>query len=72
MKVKVLVFKDYDYGNIMDTYVFKEEADLEEIKHTVEYTYDVVEEGQRPYCDIIRELYGHLMLNVIEEKEIDW
>lgn len=71
MKVKVLNFLDYDYGNIMDTFVFTEEADIEEIKKTVNNVFQE-EEGDRPYCDIVNELYGHLMLNVIEREEYDW
>jgi hypothetical protein len=71
MKVKVLIFLDYDYGNVMDTFVFTEEADIEEIKKTVTKTFEE-EEGDRPYCDIVNELYGHLMLNVIEREEFDW
>lgn len=71
MKVKVLNFLDYDYGNIMDTFVFAEDADLEEIKQTVNKVFQE-EEGDRPYCDIVCELYGHLMFNVVEREEIDW
>ena len=71
MKVKVLNYLDYDYGNIMDTFVFVEEADIDEIKRTVADIFDK-EEGDRPYCDIICELYGHLMLNVVEREEVDW
>ena len=71
MKVKVLNFLDYDYGNIMDTFVFTEDADIEEIRKTVEKVFQE-EEGDRPYCDIVNELYGHLMLNVIEREEVDW
>ena len=71
MKVKVLNYLDADYGNIMDTFVFKEEADIEEIKNTVQ---DIFEKecGERPYCDIMTELFGHLMLNVIENEDVDW
>lgn len=71
MKVKILNFVDYDYGNIMDTFVFTEDADIEEIKRTVEKVFQE-EEGQRPYCDIINELYGNLMLDVIEEDKVIW
>ena len=71
MKVKVLNFLDYDYGNIMDTFVFTEEADIEEIKKTVNNVFQE-EEGDRPSCDLVNELYGHLMLNVIEREEYDW
>ena len=71
MKVKVLNFIDYDYGNVMDTFVFTEEADIEEIKRTVEKVFHK-EEGQRPYCDIVNELYGNLMLDVIEEDKVNW
>ena len=71
MKVKVLNFLDYDYGNVMDTFVFTENADIEEIKKTVADIFEK-EEGSRPYCDIVNELYGHLMLNVIEREEYDW
>lgn len=71
MKVKVLNFLDYDYGNVMDTFVFTEEADIKEIEETVSNVFRE-EEGQRPYCDIVNELYGHFMLNIIERKEINW
>ena len=71
MKVKVLNFIDYDYGNVMDTFIFTEEADIEEIKRTVEKVFQE-EEGQRPYCDIVNELYGNLMLEVIEEDKVNW
>ena len=71
MKVKILNFVDYDYGNIMDTFVFTEDADIEEIKQTVEKVFQE-EEGQRPYCDIINELYENLMFDVIEEDKVIW
>lgn len=71
MKVKVLNFIDYDYGNIMDTFVFVEDADIEEIKQTVERVFQE-EEGQRPYCDIISELYENLLFDVIEREEVNW
>ena len=71
MKVKVLNFVDYDYGNIMDTFVFTEDADIELIKQTVERVFHN-EEGQRPYCNIIDELYGDLMFDVTERQEVDW
>ena len=71
MKVKILNFVDYDYGNIMDTFVFTEDADIEEIKRTVEKVFQE-EEGQRPYCDIINELYKNLMFDVIEEDKVIW
>ena len=71
MKVKILNFVDYDYGNIMDTFVFTEDADIEEIKRTVEKVFQE-EEGQRPYCDIINELYENLMFDVIEEDKVIW
>ena len=71
MKVKVMIFKDYDFGNIMDTIVFKEEADLVEIKEKVNEVFQS-EEGERPYIDIIDELYGHLRVNVVENIDIYW
>lgn len=71
MKVKILNFVDYDYGNIMDTFVFAEEADIEEIKQTVERVFQE-EDGIRPYCDIVNELYENLMFDVIEEDKILW
>lgn len=71
MKVKVLNFIDYDYGNIIDTFVFTEDADIEEIKETVERVFQE-EEGIRPYYDIISELYGNLMFDVIEEDKVIW
>ena len=71
MKVKVLNFLDYDNGTIMDTFVFKEEADIKEIKDAVLEVFEE-EDGIRPYCDIITELYGDLMFNVIERVEYDW
>ena len=71
MKVKVLNYIDYDSGEIMDTFVFKEEADIEEIKKTVQYVFEE-EEGIRPYIDIMNELYGHLVLEVIEESQYKW
>ena len=71
MKVKVLNFIDYDYGNIMDTFVFTEDADIEEIKRTVERVFQE-EDGMRPYCDIIGELYANLMFDVIKREDIKW
>jgi len=71
MKVKVLNFLDYDNGNIMDTYVFTEDADIEEIKQTVEKVFQE-EDGQRPYCDIINELYRNVMFDIIERQEFNW
>lgn len=71
MKVKILNFLDYDYGTVMDTFVFTEEADIKEIAKTVNNVFQE-EEGERPYCDIVTELYGHLMFNVIEREEINW
>lgn len=71
MKVKVLNFLDYDYGTLMDTFVFTEDADIEEIIKTVEDVFHK-ECGDRPYCEIVNELYGHLMLNVVERQEFDW
>lgn len=71
MKVKVLNYVDCDNGEIMDTFVFKEEANIEEIKKNVQ---DVFEEkaGVYPYIDIIYKLYGHLMLDVVEESQCEW
>lgn len=71
MKVKVLNFLDSDYGIILDTFVFTEEVDIEEVKEKVEEVFQE-EQGQRPYCDIIIELYGHLMLEIVENEKVDW
>ena len=71
MKVKVLNFLDYDYGNVMDTFVFTEDADVEEIKQTINKVFEE-EEGARPYCDIVSELYKNVMFDVTEREEILW
>lgn len=71
MKVKVLNFLDYDCGNIMDTFVFTEDADIEEIKQTANKVFEE-EEGSRPYYDIVNELYKNLLFDVIEREEILW
>lgn len=71
MKVRVLNFIDYDYGNLMDTFVFTEDADIEEIKKTVENVF-YEEGGTRPYYDIINELYKNVMFDVIETEEVKW
>ena len=71
MKAKILNFIDYDFGNIMDTFVFKDDANIEEIKETVEKVFED-EGGQRPYCNIINEWYGDLMLQVIETHNVQW
>ena len=71
MKVKVLNFIDCDYGNIMDTFVFTEDADIEEIKQTVERVFEE-ECGERPYCDIISERYENVLFDVIEREEVNW
>jgi predicted transcriptional regulator YdeE len=71
MRVKVLNFLDYDNGNLMDTFVFTEDADIEEIRETVERIFQE-EEGQRPYCDIINERYKNVMFDVFSREEIYW
>lgn len=71
MKVRVLNFIDYDYGNLMDTFVFTEDADIEEIKKTVENVF-YEEGGTRSYYDIINELYKNVMFDVIETEEVKW
>ena len=71
VKVKVLNYIDCDNKNIMDSFVFTEEANLDEITKKVNDVFEA-ENGERPYCDIIEELYSHLMLNVIENKKYDW
>ena len=67
--VKVLNFVDADNGSIMDTFVFDKSADLNEIESRVK---EVFEEEGNPYCDIVRELYGHLLINTVERTEVDW
>ena len=67
--VKVLNFIDADNGSIMDTFVFDKSADLTEIENKVK---EVFEEEGNPYCDIVRDLYGHLLVNTEERAEVDW
>lgn len=60
-----------EYKNIMDTYVFKAQANLEEIQLKVCEIWEA-EEGERSYSDIITEFFGDLLIEVIETDEIIW
>ena len=71
MNVKVLNYVDYNSGKIMNTFVLKEEANLQEITKTVDRVF-WEKEAEVPYCDIVRDLYGHLLLNVVENETYDW
>lgn len=71
MKVKVLNYLNEDNGEVMDTFVFKSEADLSEIKSTVANVFEE-ECGERPYCAIITDLFGHLLLEEEEREDVYW
>lgn len=71
MKVKVLNYLNYDTGELMDTFVFKAEADVKKIAKEVEEIFRN-EEGTRPYITIIHDLYSHLLVKVLDTENIDW
>lgn len=71
MKVKVLNYFNYDTGELMNTFVFKAEADIKKIAKEVEEIFRD-EEGTRPYITIIHDLYGHLLVKVLDTENIDW
>lgn len=76
MKVKVLHYlngsdEPSEYGKIMDTFVFKENANIERIAAYVQKVWEE-NEGQRSYYDIITENFGDKLLDVIESKEVVW
>ena len=76
MRVKVLHYlngsdEPSEYGKIMDTFVFSESVDIEQIANDVQAIWEE-NEGQISYHDIIAEKYGDKMLDVIESKEVVW
>lgn len=76
MRVKVLHYlngsdEPSEYGKIMNTFVFPEDADIEQIANDVQAIWEE-NEGQKSYYDIITEKYGDKLLDVIESKEVVW
>ena len=76
MKVKVLHYlngsdEPSEYGQIMSTFVFPEDVDIEQIADDVQAVWEE-NEGELSYYDIITEKYGDKMLEVIESKEVVW
>lgn len=76
MKVKVLHYLNgsdelSEYGKIMDTFVFPESVDIEQIAAEVQEIWEE-NEGQKSYCDIITEKYGDRLLGMVESKEVIW
>ena len=76
MKVKILHYlngsdEPSEYGKIMNTFVFPEDADIEQIANDVQAVWEE-NEGQLSYYDIITKKYGDKMLDVIESKEVVW
>lgn len=70
VNVKILIFKD-DSGKSFDVYAFREEADINEIKNTVEKTFEE-ECGERMIHEIIEEKYGDLLVGISECEEVEW
>lgn len=76
MRVKLLHYlngsdEPSEYGKIMNTFVFPEDADIEQIASEVQAVWEE-NEGQLSYYDIITEKYGDKMLDVTESKEVVW
>ena len=76
MRVKLLHYlngsdEPSEYGKIMNTFVFPEDTDIEQIANDVQAVWEE-NEGQLSYYDIITEKYGDKMLDVIESKEVVW
>ena len=76
MRVKLLHYlngsdEPSEYGKIMNTFVFPEDTDIEQISNDVQAVWEE-NEGQLSYYDIITEKYGDKMLDVIESKEVVW
>ena len=71
MKVKVLQYFDYDNGSLMDTFVFKEEANIYEIQENVNKIF-WESDGGGSYYDIIMEHYKHLLIEVVDNEKVDW
>lgn len=76
MRVKVLHYlngsdEPSEHGQIMSTFVFPEDVDIEQIADDVQAVWEE-NEGQLSYYDIITEKYGDKMLEVIESKEVVW
>lgn len=71
MTVKVLNYIDSDTNRVLDTFVFKAEANITAIAETVDIVFRN-EDGNRPYCDIIEDLYGHLLISVEDEQHHYW
>lgn len=75
-KVKVLHYLNgsddpSEHGQIMDTFVFPESADIEQIANDVQATWEE-SEGEKSYYDIITEKYGDVMLCIADSKEVVW
>ena len=76
MRVKLLHYlngsdEPSEYGKIMNTFVFPEDTDIEQIANDVQAVWEE-NEGELSYYDIITEKYGDKMLDVIESKEVVW
>lgn len=70
MNVKILIFRNDD-GEIFDVYAFREEADINEIKNTVEKTFEE-ECGERTIDEIVEEKYSDLLVGISEYEEVEW
>lgn len=76
MKVKVLHYLNgcddpSEYGQIMDTFVFRSGVDLEKVKETVQRIWDE-HEGEISYHDIVTEHFGKDLLDIVDSDEVVW
>lgn len=68
-RVKLFRFFDPDTGELMDTFVFPETADIEQIIIDIQIIW-AKEGGERSYKDIIIERYGDKIIRIIDKKVV--
>lgn len=68
-RVKLFRLPDPDTGELMDTFIFPETADIEQIIVDVQ-TIWAKEGGERSFKDIIIERYGDEIIRIIDKKVV--
>ena len=71
MRVNVLNLVDHKHGGVIVTFVFKENANFEEIRKTVMNEY-CLSFGKKTYESIIRERFCDFLIEIANTEEMNY